>query len=197
MDKETLKSIVIEYKDSGMTYQEISDKINKDYGIKKSRQALQKMYHRAIEKAENNKEKFLITTDVVNIYCLGYAMTEVKTLVSKLREGINYNDIVAIIRDEGEYIKEVEESILNKLISILEQANDIVVLKNLLSYKGIEPTDKKINQYIGMAYKNIILDKASTYLATMCQLTDDTAAVKKVISELNMDISMSDIREKI
>ena len=40
MDSKTLKAFVIEHKDKGLSYQDISDKLREEFNIIRSRQAL-------------------------------------------------------------------------------------------------------------------------------------------------------------
>ena len=58
MDSKTLKAFVIEHKDKGLSYQDISDKLREDFNIIRSRQALQGIYTRAMN--SNNNQKLVI-----------------------------------------------------------------------------------------------------------------------------------------
>ena len=47
MDKKSLKSVVVGYKMGGMSYADIATKLEEEYGVKMSRQAVNGLYKRA------------------------------------------------------------------------------------------------------------------------------------------------------
>ena len=74
VDTRAIKNLVVNMRDSGMTYQAISEQLDKGYGIKRTRQALNRMYKRAkeTELATNNGK--LLACDIINIYCLTFLL---------------------------------------------------------------------------------------------------------------------------
>lgn len=189
MDNKTLKAMVIELKDSGLTYQEISDRLDTEYGVKRSRQSLRGLYIRGIRDNTTEKQKirFRAKADVVNIYCLGYTMKQVLEEVVKMDFDINYNDVVIIIREESEYIQDVEKSIVAKLDSSIDNLKNLDEAKNLIVYKNLEVTDKKLKEYISKVYKERILNNINEYLNDAVAFTDDKDVAKIICNELGLE----------
>ena len=100
VDTRTIKNLVVNMRDSGMTYQAISEQLDKGYGIKRTRQALNRMYKRAkeTELATNNGK--LLACDIINIYCLvGSAQATVDEM-QHLGINVTYSNVLSIIKSE-------------------------------------------------------------------------------------------------
>lgn len=199
MDNKTLKALVIKYKDSGLTYQQIADSLYDEYGLSRSRQALQGMYQRAVKnnQSEECKERIVATADIVNVYCLGYSMSDVKTIVNKLGYKLSYNDVVVTIRSQKDYRKKVKESIVRRVVETLKDAIDMESVRDSLKYKEIIPTEKQLKLYIADAYKEMMYVEMSKILARAYQFTDDKTVVRKIITDLNLKVGMESVRQSL
>lgn len=186
MDNKTLKAFIVKSKDEGLTYQEIADKLEEEYKIVRSRQALQGMYQRAVRDKDTTlqKERFVASADIVNVYCLGYNKTEVTDIVNKLGFNLSYNDVVSTIREQEDYIKNVEESIIAKVEREMSTCHFINELSPRITYKGILPTDKQLKRYVAEAYKDILSREFAERLMNIYEFTDDKSVPKKVEEEL-------------
>lgn len=202
MDNETLKSLILQYRDSGMTYQEISDKLVSEYGIMKSRQAIQGLYKRTVQslKSDSDKIKRLREADVVNLYCLGYNMSEVQRLMEDLGYDISYSEVNRIIKrykKEDDYIKEVEDSIVSRIRDIADKVSSIDDIINNVNYKGVPIKKEKVLEYLVEAYKNKITDKIREDLIKIYEFTDSKEAVKKIIDDLKLDIKINELKRTL
>lgn len=152
VDTRTIKNLVVNMRDSGMTYQAISEQLDKGYGIKRTRQALNRMYKRAkeTELATNNGK--LLACDIANIYCLvGSAQATVDEM-QHLGINVAYSNVLSIIKSEDKYIKSIEKSILDKVIAAISSEYSRDKIRELLSYKGVLISNKRLDSYIVEAY---------------------------------------------
>ena len=152
VDTRAIKNLVVNMRDSGMTYQAISEQLDKGYGIKRTRQALNRMYKRAkeTELATNNGK--LLACDIINIYCLvGSAQATVDEM-QHLGINVAYSNVLSIIKSEDRYIKSIEKSILDKIIAAIDSGYSRDKIKELLSYKGVLISNKRLDSYIVEAY---------------------------------------------
>ena len=152
VDTRAIKNLVVNMRDSGMTYQAISEQLDKGYGIKRTRQALNRMYKRAkeTELATNNGK--LLACDIANIYCLvGSAQATVDEM-QHLGINVAYSNVLSIIKSEDKYIKSIEKSILDKVIAAISSEYSRDKIRELLSYKGVLISNKRLDSYIVEAY---------------------------------------------
>lgn len=195
MDKRALKSTIIELKENGLSFQNISDVLARDYDIHMSRQAVCGMYNRATsdETISKNKELILTTEDIVNYNSIGLSDTNIKEVLDKQGYSITVSDINYILSINTEYSKSVEMELIQKIIRSLRVGNDIIEIKRNITYKGICITNNKLKTLIKSAAEQMIYEQSKKVLASIYNATDDKALVKSIIAEHNMNITMRDI----
>lgn len=195
MDKRALKSTIIELKESGLSFQNISDILAKDYDIHMSRQAVCGMYNRATsdEVINKNKELILTTEDIVNYNSIGLSNYEIKEVLDKLGYSITLSDIEYILSINTEYKKSVEMELVQKIIRGLKLGNEIAEIKEKITYKGLSITDNKLKALLKISAEQMIYEQSKKVLASIYNATDDKALVKDIIAEHNMNITMKDI----
>lgn len=195
MDKRALKSTIIELKESGLSFQNISDILAKDYGIHMSRQAVCGMYNRATsdEVINKNKELILTTEDIVNYNSIGLSNYEIKEVLDKLGYSITLSDIEYILSINTEYKKSVEMELVQKIVRGLKIGNEIAEIKEKITYKGLSITDNKLKALLKISAEQMIYEQNKKVLASIYNATDDKALVKDIIAEHNMNITMKDI----
>lgn len=196
MDNRTLKAYIFELKDvEGLSYQAIADRLAEDYGIVRSKQAIQGLYTRTIKRAQTNscKPSVLAVSDIVNIHALGYSGAETLVLVNSMGYGVTYDNVLDIIRDEAEYIKSVEEANIKKVREALEVAEDGLGLNYILVYKGITAKEKKLKKFIVKAYDQIIIEKNKEILTRAIQIVDDRSVIRQIIQDMHLDITVGDV----
>lgn len=195
MDKRALKSTIIELKESGLSFQNISDILAKDYDIHMSRQAVCGMYNRATsdEVINKNKELILTTEDIVNYNSIGLSNYEIKEVLNKLGYSITLSDIEYILSINTEYRKSVEMELVQKIIRGLKLGNEIAEIKEKVTYKGLSITDNKLKTLLKISAEQMIYEQSKKVLASIYNATDDKTLVKDIIAEHNMNITMRDI----
>lgn len=195
MDKRALKSTIIELKESGLSFQNISDILAKDYDIHMSRQAVCGMYNRATsdEVINKNKELILTTEDIVNYNSIGLSNYEIKEVLNKLGYSITLSDIEYILSINTEYRKSVEMELVQKIIRGLKLGNEIAEIRAKITYKGLSITDNKLKSLLKISAEQMIYEQSKKVLASIYNATDDKALVKDIIAEHNMNITMKDI----
>lgn len=195
MDKRALKSTIIELKESGLSFQNISDILAKDYDIHMSRQAVCGMYNRATsdEVINKNKELILTTEDIVNYNSIGLSNYEIKEVLDKLGYSITLSDIEYILSINTEYRKSVEMELVQKIIRGLKLGNEIAEIKEKVTYKGLSITDNKLKTLLKISAEQMIYEQSKKVLASIYNATDDKTLVKDIIAEHNMNITMRDI----
>ena len=195
MDKRALKSTIIELKESGLSFQNISDILAKDYDIHMSRQAVCGMYNRATsdEVINKNKELILTTEDIVNYNSIGLSNCEIKEVLNKLGYSITLSDIEYILSINTEYKKSVEMELVQKIVRGLKIGNEIAEIKEKITYKGLSITDNKLKALLKISAEQMIYEQSKKVLASIYNATDDKALVKDIIAEHNMNITMKDI----
>lgn len=195
MDKRALKSTIIELKESGLSFQNISDILAKEYDIHMSRQAVCGMYNRATsdEVINKNKELILTTEDIVNYNSIGLSNYEIKEVLDKLGYSITLSDIEYILSINTEYKKSVEMELVQKIVRGLKIGNEIAEIKEKITYKGLSITDNKLKALLKISAEQMIYEQSKKVLASIYNATDDKALVKDIIAEHNMNITMKDI----
>lgn len=195
MDKRALKSTIIELKESGLSFQNISDILAKDYDIHMSRQAVCGMYNRATsdEVINKNKELILTTEDIVNYNSIGLSNCDIKEVLNKLGYSITLSDIEYILSINTEYRKSVEMELVQKIIRGLKLGNEIAEIKEKVTYKGLSITDNKLKTLLKISAEQMIYEQSKKVLASIYNATDDKTLVKDIIAEHNMNITMRDI----
>ena len=170
----TLKSLVIQLHDNeGLTFQEISDKIAKDYGIEKTRQALNGLYKRTKEALQDKEEKQHIICDVVNIYCIKDNAVQTHEELIKLGIDISYRQVLATIQEEKAYAESVRNTITANMASMIPNINDIRVIRNALEYKGVQITSKRFDGYFEDACKSMIRGNILSELSRVYRLSSN------------------------
>ena len=195
MDKRALKSTIIELKESGLSFQNISDVLAKEYDIHMSRQAVCGMYNRATsdEVINKNKELILTTEDIVNYNSIGLSNYEIKEVLDKLGYSITLSDIEYILSINTEYKKSVEMELVQKIVRGLKLGNEITEIKEKVTYKGLTITDSKLKTLLKISAEQMIYEQSKKVLASIYNATDDKTLVKDIIAEHNMNITMRDI----
>lgn len=185
-------------RNKGMTYQAISDSLKNDYGIEKSRQAVQGLYVRTIEDRENfdSETELAIKCDIINIYCLGYNMTQVTNLVSNFWSGITYQKVISIIKSNGDYIDSVENAMLARLSDKIDTEDNPNILRSMLSYRDISVTDSRFSNLINQITLARIKRYATLQISRAYKLTGNKADAKELCKTIGV-VSITNIENNI
>lgn len=198
MDKRALKSTIIELKEKGLSYQNISDILAREYDVKMSRQAVCGMYNRATsdENIVKNKELILTTVDIINYNCIGLSNSEIKETLNKLGYRVSLSDIEYTLNINKEYKKSIEMIIIKKIIKGLKSGNGIDEIKSNITYNGLFVTDSRLKALMKLTAEQMINEQSKKVLASIYNATDDKSLVKDIIAEHNISITMKDIESE-
>lgn len=201
MDKRTLKSIIVELKESdeNRSFQDIADILEKDYDIKMSRQAVYGMYNRATsdEAISKYKDLILATNDILSYHILGLSNKVIKGIMANNEIELPLSVIDNIIKEHNVTIEQMTKDQVLKVISLINNGQDLEDIKDSLSYKGETPTNKRVNSLIELSSLYMISESACKSLAKVMNLTENKALIKKVINKINLGISLKDVESEL
>lgn len=194
MDRKALKLIIIELKESGKTFQSISDILSNEYGIHMSRQAVCGMYNRATSDKVicKNKTLILATEDIVRYRCLGLSAKEIKGVASISNE-LSISDIESILSANDEYAEIVTKEYINKVTKCIELGMEALTIKDCLTYKGVQVTESMFKELLKKSTEALMNKECISILSRLYNVTSNKALVKEIIAENNMNITMKDI----
>lgn len=207
MDKTTLKSIIIDLKDKGYTYQDISSILDTRYDIQMSRQAINGMYKRTMEKINNTSitQSVLIKIDIVNYRALGLSPKEIKDILEKNQQvdkniKISIKDIESTISNSTDYLEEITNEqikIIKKVYKQNNSTNDCFEenIQNKLTYKEIKPTVNRTNALIKIGIKESIKDIILKEIAKTLSVTDNKQLAKELMTEYNIKANIRELRK--
>lgn len=195
MDKRTLKSTIIELKDDGKTFQEISDILAKEHSIQMTRQAVYGMYKRATsdDLLEHNKLLILITNDIMNYNALGLSDKQIQEILLPLDDKIKVSEVHQIVVSNSDYMIDIRDEQVKRIMNAIENGHSIKDITNSLSFKNQIIKQSKLNELIKIASDRLVEKYATQVLAKVFNTTEDRDAVKHTIDKFNMNISFKDI----
>lgn len=208
MDKIALKSIIIELKNKGYTYQDISSILDTRYDIQMSRQAIHGMYKRTMEKLNNasTTQSTLIAIDIVNYSGLGLSPKEIKSILEGQADTsirISTKDIESTINNNTDYLEEITKEQIKIVKNIYNENNNSKEfdfeedIKNKIAYKGIKPTKNKIQTLIKIGIDENIKEKILQEIAKILSITDNKQLVKELMAEYNIKTDIRDLRKYV
>ena len=173
-----------------LSFQDISDKIEKEYGIKRTKQAIYGLYSREKKRGDTRDSTDTdLKIDIVNMYVLGYSKSDILHKLSD--RGVSYNKIRYILDSNKSLIEYIQECKIAMLVDKLNSTDSYERLKATLRYKGIEPKDGKFRHLLKIAYIRSIQDYLNTTLEHIKEI--DKAVGRRVKKEikplLNIDTS--------
>lgn len=194
MDMTTLKTLIIELKDSGMTFQEVADTLEKQYGVVRTRQAINGIYKRAKESLKEDESKQRIICDIVNLYCISDSASQVYEKLQQIGINISYRQILNVINNETKYIESVKQTIVANLEAQISSLTDIRDALGLVEYKGVTISRKKFDEYFELACKHYIRQQVISDISRIYRLTSDKEMIKSIGQQFNIGIKTADLR---
>lgn len=194
VDMITLKSLIIELKDSGMTFQEVADTLEKRYGVIKTRQAISGLYNRAKEALKDDESYQMTICDIINIYAISDSAAQVLNHLQHLGLCVNYRQVLNVISKEKRYTENVQQTIVAKLVEQMDGLVDIREATKTIEYKGINISKKRFDEYFEKACKAFIRQDIMISLSRIYKLTSNKEMVKSIGEKFNIGIKTSDLR---
>lgn len=168
IDTTTLKYTIIELKDTkGMSFQKIADLIESEYGIKRTRQAIGKLYQKAKEEEKDQLEWKKIVCDIVNIYSISDNAIDTLANAESIGLNVTYRQILSIIKENQKYIDCVQHTMVANIQIGLKKILSLDDVIQMISYKGISISRKKALEYLEEAYilhiKEVVMSEVTSF----------------------------------
>lgn len=195
MDKRTIKSMIIELKEEGKSFQEIADSLNKEYGVRMTRQAVCGMYRRATSSKaiQTEMDTKLAVADIVNYSELGLSIQRIQELLASRDVNVSIYKINLILSENKDYRKSVHDELLSKLTKMLQNGTDLQELKMGLSYKGEQPVNKAVDSLLSEYATNEIRNKAAFILADVYNLSENKNIISNISDLYKLNLTLTDI----
>ena len=200
MDKETLRQLIIKYRDeNGLTFQGISDKLKEEYGIK-DRQSIYGIYKRAKDRELldcNKRYNPEMVIDIITYYVFGYNKTKILNMLQDRYDNlISYNVITTILNDT-DTVDSVKRRWVFQLVEQINVSMDIDFIENILEYKGIKPTKNGLNDLVSSAYAIIISSNTKNRLVEAYRICHNKDVIKQIKEKIDYDISLSELKYRV
>lgn len=193
IDKESLKVYIIEQRNKGLTFQNISDNLQRDFGIKRDRQAIHSMYKRAIEQENMNDEKLSVMNFAYQLRVLGYNTTKITAFINERGYKISYNKVREILSSNPVGGKEFRKVCMANIINMVGEGCTRNDLLKVLSINGIQPTDKALNEFVYEALGVIIANKMKNRLVYSCRLLGGKIDIQSLFKYVESNLRNSEI----
>lgn len=194
IDMQTLKVIITEMRnDEDLTFQEISNRLQSDYGVKKTRQAIGGLYNRMVKAKLDNDRTIRTINDIVNIACIVDTATQVLEEVQKLGRDVTYRYVLDTIQSSSEQIERIEGSIVENIRRQIQSGTTIDELESQLAYKGVKISRRKLDKYCEMAYVVEIRNILTKSLASFYKLTSNKDLLKEVNKTFGKQVKLNDV----
>lgn len=199
MDKKSLKSVVVGYKMGGMSYADIATKLEEEYGVKMSRQAVNGLYKRATsdKEIEKNWNTVIKTNEICFYHALGYSVKEIKDILQNDNFDISLGRIGTIITDNSDHIEDIEKSLVENIEKGLRDKDSIDEIIKKTKFKDVGVKNKKWETLLNTASKQYVKDKITEALADIIDVTNDRDLVRSMMKEYNVDTTFREIGQKL
>ena len=195
MDRETLRELIVDYREKGYTFSKIAEILREQYGIVKDRQSIHGIYKRAVK---SNDEKKELLVNIVNLYVLGYNRAEIRNILLGMDIKTSYYTIRNILEEYTEYIREVQLRYIYSIVTSISDGKSLKEIKGSITYKGIPITEKSFKNLLTEAYILIVKEASIKEIVKVYRDTEDQELVKQVIKGLGINgITFKDIKVRL
>lgn len=200
MDKMTIKSMIIELKDEGKSFQNISDILLRDYGVRMSRQAVCGMYKRSTSDTtvNTNKELKLATTDIINYSVIGVSNRDIKEILHRTRGvSISLSSIESTIKEKNNFLIDRYDYLLGIVSTKIKNGDDCDSIRQALEYKGEPIREIIFNKLLEDYSANEIKKRALDVLVKVYNSSENKALVKTMSQKFNLNITTADLSKAL
>ena len=195
LDKITLKSLILDLRAEGKSFQDISDILDTNYSVKKSRQAICAMYNRLTsDKAiSKNADELLRTSDILNYKAIGLSTEQIRKIISVNGYEATSYYIEDTIRQNNSYSKRILNEQVEKVANILKRNGDYDDMITELSYKNEKPTSALIKEVVRLASSEILESRALDIMVKVINITDDTSIIRAINKKHNFKVTLKEV----
>ena len=195
MDKRTIKSVILDLRNKGNSFQDISDVLKSEYNVSMSRQAICGMYKRLTseDNVKNNFNLMVSTVDIVNYSVIGLDAYRIKDILVSRNIDLSLINIKNTLADNASSMHDFYTEMLRVVSSKIRLGEDLESIRTALAYKGEKPTESVMKALL-LDYATLeIRENAARTVAKIYNLTDDKTLVKKINTKFNLDVSSKDL----
>lgn len=197
MDRQTLRALIIQYREKGKSFSEIANILKEEYGIVKDRQTIHGIYKRAMAKSNEEKDKLNLAADIVNLHVLGYNRAEITNMAKMLGHDVSYYIVRNILNKNEAYANEVKRHCVYKIVSMLTEGKAYDEIRESISYKGIPPKDKALRNLLTEAHVLCIKDVCVRELVKVYRDTEDSDLISQIIKNLDLgSITVAEVKSR-
>ena len=199
MNKQTLKATIVTQRDNGSTYSDIAKFLEKEFGIKMSRQAIYGMYNRAKSEKNfmSNLDLLLYTDDVITYYALGVLPPDIKKLLSDRGINLTVKEISTIIDDNIGECEAIRDDIVDNIVDKLQRNETIENIYSLLEFKGTTASEICKEFYMRKATEKLITESSFKILTDIYSKTHNPRIVKNMINMFGFEFTTNKVRKAV
>lgn len=199
MDKNTLKALIIEMKDvDNLSFPQISEKLRVEHNVLKDRQSLHGLYTRAKNKAKQEpKYDIVLKSKVLNLYALGYNMSQVTHILGGGDTDLNYAKVRDIVNNNEATVQEIIEAKAVTAVQMLGVGESVANIKTEIAYNTLTPTDAAMANVMVQAYKMIVRGAITNELTKAMKTTGSRDIVKQLCKELTEEFSYDSVKNQL
>lgn len=176
-NKSIINIIIKKRDEDNLTFQEISNYIDKEYGIKKTRQSIYSLYKRHKDNVtKDDATKAELEIDVLNLFIMGYSINKIASLI-----GISNYKVKTLIENEENEIKNITNYKMQMVLNKLQDTNDINEIKNILKYKNWEIQEKGLNEIVSTAITMLLEKQINNMIAKLKEKGVNSDTLKRSI----------------
>lgn len=149
-----IKKVIVEKRNEGYTFKQISEYLKTEYDIEKSRQAIHGIYTRYNTKDEKDKIDTETKIDILNLYVMGYSINQ----INKELQVSAYKIKKVIDTEKSDDLRLYKMDII---IKALMNSKSLTEVKEKLKYKKWEIAEKGLKLLVSDAI-TILIEKQVT-----------------------------------
>lgn len=187
IDNNTLRSLVVNCRDRGMTYQEISNMLHSEYGVVRTRQAVQQMYVRATNVPKVSDIGDDVVDKIIKLSSFGYSTDEIVESIG--RNTVSKSMLMEIISRNMAHIQTRSNAIMARVVDMVKSDMNYSAMKAAISYGSYTIKDAKLKEFIECAAFTSIMNTFNSVSERLVGITGDKTSVARL--QLKVEAAMS------
>ena len=187
IDNNTLRSLVVNCRDRGMTYQEISNMLRSEYGVVRTRQAVQQMYVRATNVPKVSDIGDDVVDKIIKLSSFGYSTDEIVESIG--RNTVSKSMLMEIISRNRAHIQTRSNAIMARVVDMVKSDMHYSAMKAAISYGSYTIKDAKLKEFIECAAFTSIMNTFNNVSERLVGITGDKTSAARL--QLKVEAAMS------
>ena len=187
IDNNTLRSLVVNCRDRGMTYQEISNMLRSEYGVVRTRQAVQQMYVRATNVPKASDIGDDVVDKIIKLSSFGYSTDEIVESIG--RNTVSKSMLMEIISRNRAHIQTRSNAIMARVVDMVKSDMNYSAMKAAISYGSYTIKDAKLKEFIECAAFTSIMNTFNSVSERLVGITGDKTSAARL--QLKVEAAMS------